>query len=127
MARLALLMLPFGRVAPLLGRRMAESPSVTMPPAQHAQAQRLGWAVRTMSRYVPWECACLAQALAGKMMLRRRRLPSTLYLGVARQGTTALAAHAWLRCGTLILTGASGHQQFTVVATFAEASTTWHK
>jgi hypothetical protein len=30
-----------------------------------------------------------------------------------------LAAHAWVRSGRQLLTGANGHEQFTVVAKFA--------
>ena len=37
-------------------------------------------------------------------MLRRRRVPSTLYLGVRRSGP-GLSAHAWLRSGPAIVTG----------------------
>jgi hypothetical protein len=54
-------------------------------------------------------------------MLKRRRIAATLYLGVAKDENKAekLAAHAWLRCGDVILTGAHGHRQFTVVAMFS--------
>jgi hypothetical protein len=30
-----------------------------------------------------------------------------------------MAAHAWVRCGRFILTGADGHRRFTVVSTFS--------
>jgi hypothetical protein len=54
-------------------------------------------------------------------MLKRRRIAATLYLGVAKKESDpeGLAAHAWLRCGDVILTGAAGHLHFTVVAAFA--------
>jgi hypothetical protein len=54
-------------------------------------------------------------------MLKRRRIAATLYLGVAKKKDQPeqLAAHAWLRCGDAILTGAAGHRQFAVVAVFA--------
>jgi hypothetical protein len=67
------------------------------------------------------QSVCLPQAVATQWMLKRRRIAGTLYLGVAKDETQPekLAAHAWLRCGTFILTGAAGHRQFTVVATFS--------
>jgi hypothetical protein len=121
-ASLALRLVPLRWIAPLLRQPIAKSsPSATLP-ARHAQVRRIGWAVETMGHSLPWECACLVQALAGKGMLHRRGLPSTLYLGVARQGQTALTAHAWLQCGSEILTGAAGHREFQVIATFAEDS-----
>ena len=56
------------------------------------------------------------------MMLRRRGLPSTLYLGVARDGEagSGARAHAWLRSGHVVVTGGAGREQFTVVASFAD-------
>ena len=53
-------------------------------------------------------------------MLRRRRISSTLYFGLSRDTGSELKAHAWVRSGTQVLTGAKGHHAFTVVATFAE-------
>ena len=119
LARLAILVLPFRRVAPVLGRQMARSPEETGgAPAE--LLDRISWAVAAASRHLPWDCLCLAQAMAGKAMLKRRGVPSTLYLGVAKDGEARLQAHAWLRCGERILTGRQGMARFTVIATFAE-------
>jgi hypothetical protein len=82
-ARLAVLTLPLRWIAPFLGHYMQESPA-TDRPAQQTMVMRVSWAVCTMSRYTPWESTCLAQAIAAKRMLQRLQIPSTLYLGVAR-------------------------------------------
>jgi Transglutaminase-like superfamily len=119
---LAVRLLPLRWIVLLLRQHLAKSSPIATPSARHAPVRRIGWAVETMGRALPWECTCLVQALAGKGMLRRRGVPSTLYLGVARQGQTALTAHAWLQCGSEILTGAAGHREFQVIATFAEDS-----
>ena len=115
LARLALLLLPFRRVAPYLGRQMAQSPAAPVD-----LLNRLAWAVATVSRHLPWDCFCLAQALAAKAMLQRRGVPSTLYLGLAKDGESQLQAHAWLPCGEGILIGRQGMAGFTVIASFAE-------
>lgn len=49
-------------------------------------------------------------AIAGKMMLKRRKIPSTLYLGITRdvEKENSLKAYAWLRSGIHILTGNKG-------------------
>jgi hypothetical protein len=119
LARLVMLAIPFRWLAPSLGQQMLESPT-TDEPAQHEDARRLSRAVVTMSRYTPWESKCLTQAIAGKMMLKRRGIASTLYLGVMKDGNNGLSAHAWLRSGTVILTGGPGRERFTVVSTFAD-------
>jgi len=118
LARLALLLLPFRWLAPYLGRQMAQSPGAAAAPA--VLLERIAWAVATASRHLPWDCFCLAQALAAKAMLQRRGVPSTLYLGLAKGGEAQLQAHAWLRCGAQILTGRPGMTGFTIIATFAE-------
>ena len=120
-ARLAIRVFPFPLIARQLGSHMAES-SEADAPAHFKHLQHISWAVVAMSRRLPWECKCLVQAIAGKKMLQRRGIASTLYLGVAKKGETDLIAHAWLRCGSMTLTGARGKELFTVVSTFAEGS-----
>lgn len=118
LARLGLLVAPFRRIAPLLGRHMAQTGDAVTPEVQ-AWAQRVGWAVRAAARRTPWESACLAQAMGAKAMLRRRGIVSTLYLGLARDEMKALQAHAWLRCGGDIITGGNV-SGYTVISSFAE-------
>jgi hypothetical protein len=81
--------------------------------------KQIGWAVGVMSRHTWWDSKCLAQAIAAQWMLRRRAVPGTLYLGMSKDGAQDLIAHAWVRSGHVILTGASRQRWFTVVSTFA--------
>ena len=118
LARWAIVCLPFRRIAPQLGQHMAESPPEVDEEAQ-AKLAGVARAVRIMSRHVPWGSKCLDQAIAAHMMLHRRGLPGTLYLGVAKAGEAELEAHAWERSGPFYITGGRGRQQYTVVATFA--------
>ena len=118
--RLILHLVPFRRLAPHLGDVNQESPMAVAPQVSQTAVQ-VGWAVRAVARRTPWESACLAQASSAKFMLRRRHVQSTLYLGLARDDSQALQAHAWLRCGSEILTGKRGHQRYSVISTFAEA------
>ena len=118
-ARLAVWFVPFRRLASHLGDEMDESPSVDTE-EQRAAALPISWAVRTLGRRLPWMSQCLVQAVAVTWMLQRRRIPSTLYFGLAKDDDGKLKAHAWVRCGAKILTGAKGHHDFNVVATFAE-------
>lgn len=118
-ARITLVLIPFNRLAPHLGVRELQSSETFAAPPERAQAMQTGREVRTMSRFVPWDSMCLAQALAAKWMLERRGIVSTLYLGVAYDEHRKMLAHAWLRSGTVFVTGAPQHEKFTVVASFA--------
>ncbi|MDD4357378.1 MAG: lasso peptide biosynthesis B2 protein [Smithellaceae bacterium] len=119
-ARLGVLILPFRWLAKSLGQHMKETDESIQPGDLHL-ARMIGWAVRSGANYTPWESVCLPQAVAAKWMIKRRSIPGTLYLGVMKDETKPekLAAHAWVKCGQVILTGAKGHRQYTVVSTFS--------
>ncbi len=106
---------PFRRLTGLLKLKAAETAAEGCPPA----AQPVGWAIRVVSQRTPWLSTCLAQAVAGYIMLRRRRISSTLYLGVAMSPTESLQAHAWLRCGEKIITGQAGRERYKTIAWFS--------
>jgi hypothetical protein len=119
-ARLALLILPFKWLAATLGRHMTET-GMEPNPSDIGCARMIGQAVCAAAHYTPWKSVCLQQAVAAQWMLKRRHIAGTLYLGVSKNEAKPmkLAAHAWLRCGNLILTGRESHRQFTVVAKFS--------
>ena len=118
--RLAILTLTFRRLAKYLGPHKAETPA-DAPPEQLAAARRIAWAIRRASPYTPWTSNCFPQALTAKILLRRRGIPSTLYLGAAfAEDKSGLESHAWLRCGPLYVTGGKGDEKFGTVGVFGE-------
>lgn len=68
-------------------------PCHSAPTDMDATVVLIGRAVQAASVYTPWRSNCLAQALAAHYMLRRRRLPCTLYIGVAKRPGQSLTAH----------------------------------
>ena len=118
-ARLTILTLPFrwikrgwGEHKALLAEKSGAAPQELL--------ERVSWAVATASQHLPWDCLCLAQAMAAKAMLKRRGIPSTLYLGLAKDGAAQYQGHGWLTCGEQVLTGQQGMEEFTAIATFTE-------
>jgi len=120
LARVAVRLVPMRRTARLLKLKAGET-AAGLEPAQVHDANAVGWAVRAAAARMPWRTTCLMEALAASALLRRRRIPATLYLGVATDGSAAdgIAAHAWLCCGETIVVGRRGHEQFTPVASFS--------
>ncbi|MDN4526742.1 lasso peptide biosynthesis B2 protein [Fictibacillus fluitans] len=113
-----LISVPFSKVAPTLGTPMKE----TMKEDTKGDVPVLNSisdALHIISRRTPWESKCLVRAIAASKMLSRRKIPSTLYLGTAKDKSGKLIAHAWLRSGTRIITGADVMSDFSVVAKFA--------
>ena len=118
-SRILLLTAEFKKIAPYLGEHMKES-SNELNELHLSEAKKVSWAVNTMSGHTLWESKCLAQAMTAKRMLNRRKIRSTLYLGVARDEEGQMIAHAWVKSGDLILTGARGMEKFTVVSVFGD-------
>lgn len=120
LARTMLLLLPFRKLAPILGKK-------TLPSAddenqhhdQHDKLLRIGTAIRRASHKSPWRTECFEQALAAKFMLKIRRMKSIVFFGVSKSKQKGnFNAHAWLQCGNHIVTGNKHLEQFTVIACF---------
>lgn len=101
-----------------LGDHRGESPTETGDEAAEVAGQ-VAEAVHSAAYHVPGKNACLVRAIVAAKMLSRRRLPWTLYLGMARSADEGLQAHAWVRCGEVVVTGGEEAERFSVVARFS--------
>lgn len=117
LARGCVLLFPFRWIAPYLGSLNQETSEDGIQPAEQAVVGQIAWAIATSSYYTPWRSNCLARAIAAKIMLRRRKIASTLYLGL-KKNADKLEAHAWLRVGQEIITGGAIESQFKVISFF---------
>ncbi len=117
-ARAAILLMPFQSITARLRLNQYEG-NAEPGGGNHPAAMKISWAVKAAARRTPWESACLAQGLTGMVMLGRRGAAGVLYLGISREpnGPDAMKAHAWLRCGTDLVTG-DGHEEYTAVSSF---------
>ncbi len=75
--------------------------------------ERLAWAIRAVSRYLPGTGNCLVQSLAAQTMLARRGYASHLRIGVAKDEGGNFMAHAWVECEGKIVIGGTGASQYT--------------
>lgn len=112
-------MFPFSKVSSAIGRPMEET-AWTEEESQIALLKNISYVVHLMSRYVWWESMCLVKAVAIMKMLARRKIDSTLYLGTSKDASGKLVAHAWLRSGSLYLSGQEEMNQFITVGTFSK-------
>jgi hypothetical protein len=84
---------------------------------QSRSIDKVRWAVSACARRVPWRAKCLEQAVAAQWMLRRRSVPAAIHYGVARHNG-GLAAHAWVRAGSLDVLGCETAGDFRELARF---------
>src|ERR1039458_6441553 len=119
LARISIWILPFSRTVLVFGLEESRPVIVDDRPTP-PEAIKPTWAVNVVATGMPVLGTCLTQALAGSAMLGRRGQASTIHLGVAKTpDSEKLCAHAWLRCGSRVLTGSAGSKAFTPVAAFS--------
>jgi hypothetical protein len=115
---IAIKIVPFRFLSRCLGTHMASSPAVNK--ATNEQSIYLVQkSIDRVSNNFPYKVICMPEAMTAKLMLARRGIDSTLYMGVKKNESGDLAAHAWLRAGEIFLTGELEKDDFTVVASFA--------
>lgn len=121
LSRLMVAFVSSKRITKRLG--VPHSDEISQPSLPSEQyAKRLGQLLRKTADSVPWENKCLAQALVGKAILASKGIPCTVHLGVNKAGKKGFSAHAWLRCGSVFVTGKRGHGTFTELAPQTGAS-----
>lgn len=83
-----------------------------------ARAKRWCNVISAVSKRVPWNSACLVQALVASRIFTHKHIPYQVSLGVTMVHDSSMKAHAWLSCDGVILLGREGHKQFTPVYSF---------
>jgi len=111
-ARIGLWSLRFGTLARLMdacaGRLQCGD-----RPAADAAIDRVVRAVETAAGRVP-RATCLTRALAGRWMLERRGIPTTLEIGVAKS-EMSVDGHAWIRARGRVVLGGEGLDRYAVL------------
>ena len=110
--RLGLWLLPFRILRQLLGR-ISRPTCEESPKIDQTAIRRVTWSVAVMSRYIP-KATCLTQALTTQVLLGWLGQPAHLRIGVAKNESGRLEAHAWLESeGAIIIGGLESPRRFT--------------
>ena len=123
-SRIALLAVPFPALARRLGVFVAPSDERVMLARRGCSeddvrlAEEIGWATVSAARHVPFKAVCLPQAMAARIMLRRRGVASVLHFGAAKGREKTIDAHAWLDAAGVEVTGYPVASQFSEIACF---------
>ena len=121
-SRCVLGLLPFRIGMRGLGLRfqagLDDADAVVEPVAPPETVLAVGLAVSRASAVAPFRAVCLQQALAAALMLRRRGRPAEVYFGLAKDAGGNLIAHAWSKCGGVLVTGGQQMQRYVPVSVF---------
>lgn len=124
LARLALAFISFPNLARRFGSFMtpadgrAAQARICGSIEQAATATDIGWAVTRAARYVPFRAVCLPQAMAARLMLKRRGIASVLHFGGGKGQRTPYEAHAWLDAAGVEVTGYPVAEGFAEIGCF---------
>jgi hypothetical protein len=84
-------------------------------------AHRVPWAIRAVSRTLPGT-TCLHQAFAAQYLLVRRGYCPQLTIGVLKDSSNCLQAHAWLTYSGEVLIGSAEMENYTALVSFGGLS-----
>ncbi|MEM7116770.1 MAG: lasso peptide biosynthesis B2 protein [Chloroflexota bacterium] len=118
LAKLLVQFVPFRWLAPRLGRLNAANDKEPSQQQMH-EIRQIQWAIRLWGKRLPWFTTCLTEAMTAKFLLSRRQIETSLFLGAAFNAERSLDAHAWLRCGSVYVTGGAGEKAYGVLASFS--------
>jgi hypothetical protein len=124
LARLSLIFISFQKLARHLGTFVAPADARALRvkaenSRDHARlAEEIGWAVTRAARHVPFKAVCLPQAMAARIMLKRRGVDSVLHFGARIGPDKPIDAHAWLDAAGVEVTGYPVANSFAEIACF---------
>lgn len=110
---LAMTLLPFrwwGRWQGEVRISASEDPD----PATLSYRKDLARALSLAARYLPILQRCYIRALTGKILLARKGIRGTLYIGFRTFDDGKFEGHAWLRAHDTWITGAERRKDFSV-------------
>ena len=100
----ALVFIPFSKIKHVLGNPNIESKTECSEETA-IYLRKVQTALRLCNKYTPWETECYTLALTGKILLKRKNIISTLYFGFRKNKKDEYEGHAWLRSGSVIISG----------------------
>jgi hypothetical protein len=104
-ASLKIRLMPFARIAAGLGTMQPPQPEPGGEPTEKLRARQIRWAIDAAARRLPFECACLARALAAHAIAREQGLAPVLHMGAERGQQGRAETHAWLTAAGVGVTG----------------------
>jgi len=113
-ARLMLVVMPFDRLA---ARLSAKGNDLSAQPDPEFLT-RVSFAVSAAANNVPWRSDCFPQAIAASMLLERQGYESTIHLGVEKASPDAIAGHAWVTSGDVVVVGGEDLDRYTEMHRF---------
>ena len=120
LARVATKFYAFKRLLEILGTHSQETTKTPLSIEEKRHYYEYTKAINRAAKVSFWHTMCYEQAITAKLMLRRRKIPSTIYIGMHRkEENQKLEGHAWIRVQDFIVTGKTDFSKYVVVGVFS--------
>ncbi|MBS7563856.1 lasso peptide biosynthesis B2 protein [Mucilaginibacter sp. Bleaf8] len=116
--KLSLCFFPFTKVLTWMGAIHGESDYLADEQSAPVRSN-IKSALRLCRRYALWPTECYTLAITGKILLKRRKINSTMYIGFRKSPEGKFEGHAWLRAHDTYITGFQESAGFSANITFS--------
>lgn len=89
--------------------------NMVLSPSDIGKSREIKRSVEYISKHTPWESLCLVRALTGMTILKLFGIHSVLFLGLSKDKSKGLEAHAWLNVGKYTLIGGEQMNGFNII------------
>jgi hypothetical protein len=116
--KLSLKLFPFKKVMAWLGTAHTEINYTEDQNTLDTRTQ-IKTALVLCNKYALWPTECYTLSLTGKLLLKRRKIKSTLYIGFKKDEAGKYKGHAWLRANDTYISGFKESKDFQVHSMFS--------
>jgi len=123
-ARVIIMLVPFSRIAKLMGEHHANIQSIPLlNEHQAAKAKEVRYVIAVASRYTFWDVNCFCKAITATVLLHFKSVPYVIFFGLVRDlKSQSIKAHSWVYAGSVSVAGGSDNAHYTVVGCFISAN-----
>lgn len=119
--QLLILVIPFHVYARKLDKKYTIDANHVDNRLASGYSRLIGRMVTNIAKITPWPSKCLVQALTVKFLLRKLRISSEMFIGVAIDDEQKFSAHTWVNVGEFtVVGGVNSADKFKVMKIFKD-------
>lgn len=87
-------------------------------PETDVEITKIALAIRRIEKYAFWPTTCYTKAISARLICKRKKIKSKLFLGVTKNDNKVLLAHAWTEVNGKIITGNTNLENYKALYIF---------
>ncbi len=74
--------------------------------------------IKRLERKAFWKTTCFSLAIAARLMLNKYKIKNHIFMGLTKDDTQKMSAHAWTKVSGQCISGCRNLEQYTVIHIF---------